>query len=390
MRNLTLLFFLVYCLILVTFPPLAKTQISISKDELPLTIGTSWATLNDTTESVIVDVGLPGENQHWEFNEDINGIEITQSIVEPSSTPFSGDFQDANYVMKYEGSLLDMIYSDVFPEIKGDVYFYQLITDSSMNLLGTGFNSSFLSGAARFNPPNVILNYLPTKYGDEWITKSIFDIVKDTTILGISGEFRLSVNDSAYSLIDAWGTISIPFGDFDCLRMKSYVTMNEKVTFNGAIITQKIARVVNYNWLVKDYGMVMRVASHTAEPSDNFTDARLYSRMTSFMPGPTLVKNQIPLKPISMTLLQNYPNPFNPSTSITYSLAQNDMVSLAIYNQLGQEVRTLVPYSVNEAGEHRIEWNGDNNLGTKVPSGIYYCQLKSNTGVVTRSMSMVK
>ena len=258
------------------------SQIVITKDELPSTLGTTWKTLNDTTENVTVDVGTTGENRRWDFTQSINGIEIKQIVVSLDSTPYRSDFSESNFVIKYEGGLLDLIYSDVFPQIKGDVYFYQKITDTAVYLVGTGFRSSFISGSAHFEPPNAILNFIPTKYGDAWTTKSVFTIVKDTTIMGISGQLKLTVNDSAYSIIDAWGKIVIPLGEFDCLRMKSYVTMNEEITFNDRPITTKRARIINYNWITENYGIVMRIASHTDEQDDNFTDARLCSRMTSF------------------------------------------------------------------------------------------------------------
>lgn len=260
----------------------AQNIIVITKDELPSTIGTTWTTLNDTTKNVIIDVGSPGEDQRWNFTQSIDGIEIKHTVVSLDSTPYRSDFPESDFVIKYEDGLLDLIYSDVFPQIKGDVYFYQQITDTVVYLLGTGFRSSFISGSAHFEPPNAILNFVPTQFGDAWTTKSVFTIVKDTTIMGVSGQLKLTVNDSAYSVIDAWGKIVIPLGEFDCLRMKSYVTMNEEVTFNDMSITTKHARVINYNWITENYGNVMRVTSHTGEQDDNFTDARIYSRMISF------------------------------------------------------------------------------------------------------------
>ena len=261
-------------------------QIVISGNELPSTLGTTWTTFNNKTEEgIVVDVGSKGENQQWEFTQQIDGIEIKHTVVSLDSTPFAADFSESDFVIKYEGGLLDIIYSDVFPPIEGDVYFYQQITDTAVHLLGTGFISDFTNGVAKFEPPNIVLNLLPTQYLDVWISKSRFTIVKDTTILGITGEFKLTVDDSAYSEIDGWGKIVIPLGEFDCLRMKSYVTMDEQVSFNDVIITTKRSRVINYNWVAEDYGLVMRIASHNGEQDDNFDKARFFSRMSSFTPA---------------------------------------------------------------------------------------------------------
>jgi hypothetical protein len=282
-----------------------------------------------------------------------------------------------------------MIYSDVFPQIEGDVYFYQEISDTAVDLLGTGFSSSFVSGAAQFEPPNVIVNFIPMQYQDQWTTKSKFSISKDTTILGLSGEFKLAVDDSAWSLIDAWGTITLPFGEFECLRMKSYVTMNEQVTFNGVPVTQKIARVINYNWIAKDYGLVMRVASHTAEQDDNFTDARLYSRMTRFTSIPTSVQRTNNARPSDFSLMQNFPNPFNPSTKISFQLLKSDIVTLSIFNAIGQEVKTLVANEHLAQGNHTYTWDGTHNTGNMMPSGAYLYKLNTATSTLTRKMNLV-
>jgi hypothetical protein len=66
-----------------------------------------------------------------------------------------------------------------------------------------------------------------------------------------------------------------------------------------------------------------------------------------------------------------YPNPFNPETSLCYSLARNASVSLTIYNVKGQVVRSLVAAN-QTAGEHRIRWNGTDNDGRSVGTGVYF------------------
>jgi len=81
--------------------------------------------------------------------------------------------------------------------------------------------------------------------------------------------------------------------------------------------------------------------------------------------------------PGSCRLLGNYPNPFNPSTAIRYVVSERSishMVSLRIYNVLGQEVVTLVT-KVHSPGEYSVDWNGFDDRGNEVPSGVYFYQL---------------
>jgi hypothetical protein len=75
-------------------------------------------------------------------------------------------------------------------------------------------------------------------------------------------------------------------------------------------------------------------------------------------------------------LHQNYPNPFNPATTIRYSIAERSHVTLVIYNAEGERVRMLVDevQSPDAAGA-AVVWDGKNDLGSEVSSGVYYCKL---------------
>jgi flagellar hook assembly protein FlgD len=82
--------------------------------------------------------------------------------------------------------------------------------------------------------------------------------------------------------------------------------------------------------------------------------------------------------PTTYSLLQNYPNPFNPKTTIQYYLPQSSVVSLKVYNLLGQEVRTLVS-AARESSLKTIEWNGTNNSGNILASGVYFARLNAKS-----------
>lgn len=93
--------------------------------------------------------------------------------------------------------------------------------------------------------------------------------------------------------------------------------------------------------------------------------------------------------PEEFSLEQNYPNPFNPTTNIIYNLPQSGEYSLKIYNLLGQEVYTLVNGQLN-AGRHQITWNGVDNFGTKVGSGIYFYRLSGENVALAKKMILMK
>lgn len=93
--------------------------------------------------------------------------------------------------------------------------------------------------------------------------------------------------------------------------------------------------------------------------------------------------------PKQFALHQNYPNPFNPSTAITYDIKDPGKVSIKIYNTLGQEVRTLVNAKQN-AGTYSIMWDGRNNAGQAVSSGIYIYRMQTGNFIQSRKMMFLK
>ncbi|RMG26292.1 MAG: T9SS C-terminal target domain-containing protein, partial [Methanobacteriota archaeon] len=80
--------------------------------------------------------------------------------------------------------------------------------------------------------------------------------------------------------------------------------------------------------------------------------------------------------PHQFRLMQNFPNPFNPKTIIKYQLPANSRVKLEIFNLLGQRIRTLVN-ELQMAGEYSAEWNGKNEHGRSVASGVYIYRLRA-------------
>ena len=97
------------------------------------------------------------------------------------------------------------------------------------------------------------------------------------------------------------------------------------------------------------------------------------------------VDNNNQSTPKSFSLGQNYPNPFNPQTQFHYSLENIENVYLAIYDVLGKEIYTI-HNGLQRAGKHNVQWTGINNHGDFVPSGVYFCRLKTGTEVLTKKM----
>jgi len=87
--------------------------------------------------------------------------------------------------------------------------------------------------------------------------------------------------------------------------------------------------------------------------------------------------------------ISNYPNPFNPETKINYALLKSGETSLKIFNVKGQLVKTLVN-EYKYPGEYSIIWDGTDNSGKPVTSGVYYYRLQVGNRVKTKSLTKVK
>jgi hypothetical protein len=93
--------------------------------------------------------------------------------------------------------------------------------------------------------------------------------------------------------------------------------------------------------------------------------------------------------PVQFQLKQNYPNPFNPTTTIAFDLPAEADVSLIIHNVLGEAVRTLLNRHL-PAGAYSLQWDGEDNSGLPLPSGIYICRIAASNRVVNIKMLLIR
>jgi DNA/RNA endonuclease YhcR with UshA esterase domain len=93
--------------------------------------------------------------------------------------------------------------------------------------------------------------------------------------------------------------------------------------------------------------------------------------------------------PLSYKLEQNFPNPFNPETRIYFEIPEAQQVKVVIYNMLGQKVRTLINEAYNP-GFHVINWDGCDDGGNVVPTGLYIYRIKAGNFIASKKMMMMK
>ncbi|HNT52599.1 MAG TPA: carboxypeptidase regulatory-like domain-containing protein, partial [Candidatus Syntrophosphaera sp.] len=96
-----------------------------------------------------------------------------------------------------------------------------------------------------------------------------------------------------------------------------------------------------------------------------------------------------PVIPLVTELSGNYPNPFNPETTISYALKSPGHMRLEIYNSRGQRVRILID-ALQPSGFHDVVWNGRDDAGQAVASGVYYCRMRCGEYQSTRKMLLLQ
>ena len=99
---------------------------------------------------------------------------------------------------------------------------------------------------------------------------------------------------------------------------------------------------------------------------------------------------EIPMIPETYNLSNNYPNPFNPFTTIYYNLPHDKIVSLKIVNLMGQEVVSLVNREFKERGTHLATWDGCDKSGNPMPTGLYFCILRTDNFKKVGKMMLIR
>jgi hypothetical protein len=107
-------------------------------------------------------------------------------------------------------------------------------------------------------------------------------------------------------------------------------------------------------------------------------------------PHTTAVPEAVGGTATSFQLQQNYPNPFNPSTTIRFSVPKRQTVNLSVYDVHGRIIKDLVVNAEQQPGVYQIVWDGTNNAGQRVASGVYFSRMNAGTFVATTKMNLVK
>lgn len=226
-----------------------------------------------------------------------------------------------------------------------------------------------------------------------------FSLTYDATISG-THEATLNVfssaGDLAVPLLGETGSVAIEMASFDAAIGYDEVILNWQVVDQTNLIGFNVYRAVSgYDREQVNDQMVSSFSdmfTYTDEVLGDITyeywveSVEADGRRTEF--GPVLATPK--LRPTNFNLSQNYPNPFNPSTTIAFDVPNGAHVGIKVYNVNGQLVKTLVDEYV-EVGNHFVTWDGTDNNGNEITSGVYFYRLEAGSNLIsTKRMMLMK
>jgi Subtilase family/FlgD Ig-like domain len=260
------------------------------------------------------------------------------------------------------------------------------------DFLQLGANQGFTNDSISFNIISTA-NMPPGVYADSliiYVDSVINSPLRHAVFLYITDD-SAGVTDSALAIPHEM-TLQIPYGNSDSLyRSVLLYSSNAPAAYSAFVAggTESFIFLPNPNGTTND-SLEFMVFPAGLSPGW-YSDSVIINVSGCNIPASVVVHLQILGADSSFTLLDinNYPNPFNPTTEVVYSLPFNSEVSLKVFDLLGREVITLVK-GYRPAGIHRVTWNGEDEQGNRVSSGVYFYRLQTNIQSLTRKMLLLR
>jgi len=180
-------------------------------------------------------------------------------------------------------------------------------------------------------------------------------------------------------------------GDYGYLQIKrgNNPGWSTLLTVNGYI--EIVERNVSLNSFMDESELYIRLlmTSNSTDESQGWFVDDIFLVLNQDMPPNVNTDSGIINLPDQVQLYPNYPNPFNPITNIAFSLSKYSLVDLKIVDIEGRQIRHLLSNGF-AAGRHGVSWNGTNDLGAAVGSGIYFMVLRAEGKVLSQKLSLIR
>jgi hypothetical protein len=173
------------------------------------------------------------------------------------------------------------------------------------------------------------------------------------------------------------------YGDSSYFQGQLVVKSATGVSFVNLIMSSAQQGSVTLNLTPDDYEVDFIIASMPEVFEDVNPSFQLFPYNMRIVKNGGVGVEELEQIPNQVVLHQNYPNPFNPTTTIAFSIPRPDLVSIKVYNIVGDEITTLINDELS-IGNHSIKWDG-----SLQPSGVYFVQIESSGFVQTRKMVLL-
>jgi hypothetical protein len=187
--------------------------------------------------------------------------------------------------------------------------------------------------------------------------------------------------DDIEIIIDAWGTVTIPAGTFECLRLHSKWTNIKHQVIYDQIISSDTSIGASVSWISKNSMELVNFNFEFPDGIPQYTQAEEVNICQEIITG--LEEKEIDQN-IDYLLGQNYPNPFNPRTTIPFTLPQNQHVRIEIFTITGEKLYTLVDSDL-PPGVHHANFDA-----SKISSGVYIYKMTTGQYVNLKKMVVLK
>jgi len=196
------------------------------------------------------------------------------------------------------------------------------------------------------------------------------------------------------------GTYATTSFTHDSSSIIAYLPTSRTVTVNSAVLNGDSIHVFWFSpgdGVVTDMGLFSNTSRVYSPPGPGdwvlVIDSRAFEGIFDVPGGdPPPVQtavNETPPLPSVVNLSQNYPNPFNPTTTISYDTPVRSTLSLEVFDTAGRKIRTLA-HGIHPAGRYSLQWDGKDDSGRTVGSGIYFYQLRAGEVWLTKKMALIK
>ncbi|MCX7835308.1 MAG: T9SS type A sorting domain-containing protein [bacterium] len=351
----------------------AFTQISISRNEIPDSVGYIAPYL--TSSNVQVNLGNTGGPQRWDFSIiPLTAIPTPQEIFSPNITPWNTTF---NWGTTTNPRYAEMAQHavDLFNLFTDSSMFwgYYRITSSNYELLGYGITNDLFLPDQAIKPSNAIrVMRIPLNFNTTWYDsfKAIIDIPDTGNV-----DLKLRTNLRFQNNVDAFGFLVCPQDSANVLRQVTVISGNIQIgtmVFNVFVplSTQPIPTFTQVNFLAENKGIMVTAVSDTGVSTPNFNLATTLKQKGNRFNQ--LENHSFVFLPSSLEI-SAYPNPFNAVSFIQFSNNKNSYITLDVYNVNGRfqerlfqgwiyrNKKYVVPFSPNGAsGTYfiRIQANG--------------------------------